>query len=199
MAQIPDKAAGAPSVLRLAAVLVLAAAAPAAANAYLPIQAVTTSVFLVAFLPICALEGAWYWRRLGATQPRALLASCAANLLSSVLGVPLSWVSLAVVGRVLNPGGAFEPSGYVLYDARIEDPARHLLYMAVCVAPAFWVSVRSERWAVGRLVPSAGVEDVRKAVWGANLASYALLYIALYILPVFGLPVLADILNARAR
>lgn len=181
----------------LAVVLTFAVATPAAANAYLPIQAVTTSVFLVAFLPICVLEAAWYWRRLGAAQPRALLASSAANLLSSALGVPLSWVSLAVVGRVLSPGGAFEPSGYVLYDARIDDPARHLLYMAVCVLPAFWVSLKSERWAVGRLFPAAAVEDVRKAVWGANVASYALLYMALYVLPVFGLPALADILNAR--
>lgn len=190
---------GAWSVLRLATVLTLAAAAPAAANAYLPIQAVTTSVFLVAFLPVCALEAAWYWRRLGAAQPRALLASCAANLLSSVLGVPLSWVSLEVVGRVLDPGGAFEASGYVLHDARIDDPARHLLYMAVCVAPAFWVSLQSERWAVGRLVPSAGAEEVSKAVWEANVASYALLYLALFLLPAFGLPALADILSARGR
>lgn len=186
-------------LLPLAAALALVALAcpPARANAYIPIEAVSTAVFLAAFLPICLIEAAWYHWRLGVREPRALVVSLAANLASSVLGVPLSWLSLTLVGQAANPAEMFDPGGYVLWDAAIPDRGRHLLYMLVHVLPAFAVSGKSESWVLGRLLPSSEPGALKRAVWEANAASYAFLYVLLYVLPVFGLPLLAELRGAR--
>lgn len=67
------------------------------ANAGLPMLMVVGPVLIVGFVPVWLLESAWLGRTLGGGFRRAIAPVLGANLLSTIVGIPLTWVALVVL------------------------------------------------------------------------------------------------------
>jgi hypothetical protein len=144
--------------------------------------AVAWPVSWVLFLPIVLLEASIAHRTLRSSWPTSLKLAGAANLLSTLLGIPLAW--LGVLALQLAVMATLPPlrSPWILvplYAAWLPPmtAARPWLIplaaAALCV-PCFLVSV----WIEGKVALGfKGFDpvEVRRWAWRANLCSYGLL------------------------
>lgn len=73
------------------------------ANAGMPMIAVFSPIYLIGLLPIILIEGFYYKYRLSSKDYRFLKFSLWSNLLSTFIGVPLTW--LILLGIQLITGG----------------------------------------------------------------------------------------------
>ena len=173
---------------------ILLLAAPAYANAGLPMIAFAMPAMAISLVPIILLES-WYIRRAlnVATWP-AFKTMIIVNLESTLIGIPLTWVawvliemafgfSIAYVGEGLNfplpdaIGNIFA----VTIGAAWLAPEESALYWMVPTAslvlliPFFYVSYFLERGMAKRLLKGISAKDIYKAIFNANLYSYGLL------------------------
>lgn len=172
-----------------AAALLVMTPALAYANAGLPMLALVAPLSWIALIPVIAIE-AWIGRRTvaGVGWGRALGATAAANALSTLVGVPITWGLLfGIQILVPNGGGAAVPIGTFLgklfavtvqapwllpYEAELHwmVPAA-LLFML----PFFGVvSVYVER-PVFRWIAKCDKDVARRWSWRANLTTYGLM------------------------
>lgn len=166
----------------------------ASANIGYPMIVLTFPAMVLALLPIIALEAWFFVRDLGLTKVKAFKIIGVANLVSTVVGIPISWflVLLAqeIVDSVVHPRrvkvptavmGLLTPAwipGYREIPPSIVAAATFALLAPFCIASCVveyeviwrWFIKRPHEW-------NLTFERIRSATIRANVASYAALAI----------------------
>ncbi len=75
------------------------------ANTGVPMLIVVGPVLLLALVPIALVEAVLYRSRIGVAWKEAMWGSLVANVLSTVVGVPLTWLALVALQLVTGGGG----------------------------------------------------------------------------------------------
>jgi hypothetical protein len=178
---------------RLPVALLLAAAilllpTQAAADVGLPMLVVAWPAMAMLFVPVCVIEAVVARRLLGGNFWHSSRAVVVANILSTAVGVPLSWAVLVIAATVLGglvsvlPGGFDSPLRWVLAPFFVAwlgpGVERHAWWIPLAFLglqlPFFAVSVWLER----RIVAWFGRwprEAVARWSWEANILSYSLI------------------------
>ncbi len=161
-------------------------------NAGLPMIFPALPVMVVALLPVILLEAFLLRNSLEITFWNSLKSSGIANIVSTFIGIPLTWLLLVVLQLVTGGGYAygintpFKKFLAVTWQSPWLIPykrnTRWMVFAAglVLLIPFFFVSWFSENWIVAYILGDAAVSDTNQAVRNANLLSYGLL--ALYLL-----------------
>jgi hypothetical protein len=154
-------------------------------------------LMVCALVPIVIVEAVLVRRWLSITYSEAFIGITKANLLSTFVGVPLSWLIMFAAQIVIGmPLALF---GYAL-DSKLLSPVLGVVYLIVSVAwlppawderhlywmvplatallliPCFFVSIRLERWVCLRSWPNSDPDAVRDGVYHANIISYIVLF-----------------------
>jgi hypothetical protein len=165
----------------------------AAANMGVPLVAVFLPPLWLALVPIVLLEASVVARMLGGRLQNSLVPVGVANVLSTVLGIPLMWVVLAVA-QLIFAGDAtgLSTPGLKIYAVTVqapwlipyEDELKWMVPSALVVMaiPAFCLSVLVEWQVIARFKEFQGRSRVLRAVAVSNLLSYALLAVFFVVL-----------------
>jgi hypothetical protein len=167
-------AAGAPSV--------------ASADAGLPMLAIVWPGMGLSLVPVIAIEIVVMIRMLKTPWARTSAVVAGANVVTTLVGVPLTWVVLVAVQMLAGGGGVGPDFGTVLGKAfAVTVQAPWLLPYAtdnpwmvpaaalVLLVPFFFVSWLIEYWVARWTMRDVDHELLNRAVMFANIASYALL------------------------
>lgn len=165
------------------------------ANVGIPMIFLQWPLMVCALVPVIVLEALLIRRWVRLSYREAFTGISKANLLSTVVGVPLSWgIMLAIEFTVLVPAAmaaerwhwkldapVLQVFGFLLSIAWLAPIGRHLKWLipaaaALLLVPSFFVSIWLERRACLRAWPNVDPEVVRRGVDLANLASYAFLF-----------------------
>ena len=161
---------------------------PALANIGLPMVAVFLPPAWFALVPIIAIESAYgVWRFRIATGP-TWAAVATANCISTLIGLPVTWVVLALGQLVLFgwlpefsialPLGVLTVVGAPWLGPGAEkSPWMVPLASAVLTVPFYAMSVACEYLVVRRFMPDLSRHVLRSWMLGANAASYAFLLV----------------------
>lgn len=167
-------------------------ARPAAANVGVPLLTVTWPgawVLLVPVVVVEALVARWVLRL---PWGRSALLAGAANLVSTAIAVPLSWLLpflpfflAGSLAHELWPALTrfFVKLLYPFWLPPMADSQRWLIPLCaafLCV-PAFFASVWIERWVADRLLRETAAELRGRWAWRANIVSYAAIVIGLLV------------------
>jgi hypothetical protein len=167
-------------------------ASPAEANIGISLIFITLPGMLIAFIPVVLIESVVLCRMLGLKRWVGLKQTAVANLVSTLVGVPLAWVAQMPGAFAFWAGTiAVSPQGEMLSDFHrvlaatlgaahlgpIDDPAMRwmtLVALLFSLIPAFFASWLIEYRIIAR---RAGLEKwaCRTAIFQANLASYCFL------------------------
>ena len=149
-----------------------------------------------ALIPVIVIEAFVIRKRLVLWYARAFAGAAKANLVSTLVGVPLAWaIMLAVEFATLYPTVLAaekwhwrldqSPVLYIFYVLGMAwtGPAAHsawpiALAATLLLIPTFFVSIRIERPLYRRFYTEQDTVSVDYACWFANLFSYALLFLA---------------------
>lgn len=173
--------------LGIALVLLLLPVA-AVADAGVPMVMVTLPGMLLALVPVIVLESVIYRKTLGLPLRQAMWPTTLANLLSTLVGIPLAW-GMQFGMEMLSPGGdrahGLETWGDRLFAVTVqgawlipyEGDVRWMIPAATLVGliPAYFASVALEYLAIKWRFQYKNAATVRRAVWRANSVSYAVL------------------------
>ncbi len=172
--------------------------AVAHADAGVPMMALMAVPMWASLLAIIPLEAWVATRRLGTSWGRSLRVSAIANLVSTVAGVPLTWIVLTVGELGLTGlGSAFAPRGHLYPHMLIGEvgermvfffvtspwlyPDENALYWMVPAAallllvPFFFASVWIEYRVARRMLGRDQAPRILAWAWRANMVSYILL------------------------
>jgi hypothetical protein len=175
-------------LLTAATVCVVMVPSVALANAGVPMIAIVYPGMGIALLPVIILEVMVLRRLLDTAPGRTAVTVTVSNLVSTVLGVPLTWVALVLL-QALTGGGGAGPSfdtllGKILavtWQAPWMMPYEADMYWMMPVAalvllvPFFFVSWLIEYHVSRLILRTIDRVELRRAVLKANLVSYALL------------------------
>jgi len=162
----------------------------ARADAGVPMLFLTLPGMLVALIPIIAVESIVVGRVLGTSVAPRIKSVAIANVVSTVVGIPLTWVALVVLQMVTGGSSAHglaSPTQKLLavtWQAPWLIPYEGDLYWMVPTAslvllvPFFITSYLIEAPIVARIESANRITQVRSAVFRANLCSY--LFLALF-------------------
>ena len=162
----------------------------------IPMIFVQWPLMLCALIPVIIVEGLLIRRWIPLSYRDAFSGTTVANLLSTLIGVPLAWLAmLAVECAVIFPvvfasekwhwkldSPLFESVGFLMSVAWLgptEDNDYSLVPVAAALLliPCFYVSVWLERHVCLRMWRDSDPVAVRSGIYRANLASYVLLFI----------------------
>lgn len=155
----------------------------AQANVILPTIVLTVPIMVFSFVPIVLIEGFYFSRALRFRFYSSVVVSFLANLFSSIIGIPVSWVVYFVSGGMLQE---FLPYAFDLsidrfvYAASIperihSDPwavAVAYLFYVICLFPVSW---KLEHLIVVVMKRDVDEAQINVAVRNANAITYALL------------------------
>ena len=178
-----------PRLLLWGAAWVLFFPGQAQANAGVPMIFLTLPGMALALVPVIVLEMRVLAKRLGLTPRLAFKVAAWSNLLTTFVGVPLTWAILTVLEGVTGGGRAYginTPAKKLLavtWQAPwlIPYEADHNLYWMVPAAmmwllvPTFFMSWWLEYLAAARMLRDADRTRLKSAMFRANLLSYAFL------------------------
>jgi hypothetical protein len=152
------------------------------ADAGIPMLAVVWPFMWLAFLPVVVIESIVALKSLGIPFRRAFLVTAAANAVSTLAGIPVTWFVLAAIEMTITDGrwqpidtpmqaalAVFQQAAWLCpYEGALDwmIPAAALV---LCI-PFFFVSVWIEYLVVRRLV--ANGRQVLRFCWWANFWSY---------------------------
>jgi hypothetical protein len=171
------------------------------ADVGIPMIAVTLPAMVVALVPVIGMEGLLIRKRVVYKPWPIFRATAAANLVSTIVGVPLTWLALLACETVIGPalsqipgiqnwhGPVARAVGFVFTAAWLPPwgttSSSIPLAMLVLLVPFFFVSVWSERLVMKRMLPVSAEEvapesevskgQLWRAVRDANLLSYGFL------------------------
>jgi len=180
------------------AVFPLLAVAPgiAGANAGIPMLAFTWPLQWLALLPVVAIEAALVARALGTPYRNLLWPVAKANLVSTLVGIPLAWAAmLALEFLVLGGMNLLPPEtansrvlqvlSFPFAVAWLGDVGAWVVYAAfvVLAIPFCLVSIAIERRMLAKSLPGADAASLRSGVKLANIASYLLLVVGTVAFP----------------
>ena len=151
------------------------------------------------FLRFVAIE-AWIARKVvGLTVKRCILASTAANAVSTLVGIPLVWGLLAFIEIIVSKGGqalGIDSFWHRVYAVTVQAawliPYESELHWMIPVAaivlliPFFFASVFLERMVFRRFCTSSP-ELARRRSWVANGASYCFMLTGLVVVLIVAL------------
>jgi hypothetical protein len=170
-------------------------ATPAYANAGLPMLFVVWPIFLTALIPVILIESLVFRLKMQDLKWKSIISSVGvANIVSTLLGVPVTWI-LLVAFELIAPGGGGTYPG-------LNDIARGILsvtlqapwllpdesqfyWMIPCaflflMIFFFIMSIFSERWIISKMLKksySIDTHKVDKVTFRANAYSYLFLII----------------------
>ena len=147
----------------------------------------------IALVPVILIEARIGRRILGTEPRRTLYAASAANLFSTLLGIPLTWLALALVeGMGFDAAEGLDTPWRVLYAVTVQSPwlipyEGALVWMVpvaavVLCVPLWLMSAASEYVIVRRFFPEARPADLWRWMLRGNAASYALLLLILLVI-----------------
>ena len=164
-------------------------ASEASANAGVPMIVLVLPAFVLSLIPIILIEAFHLSKQLHVGIGRALRTTAISNLVSTFVGIPLTWLLLVVFQMLAGDGGAFgldttldrvlsvtlQAPWLIPYESDLHwmIPAAGL----VLLVPFFFVSWWSEYLVSKRLLVELQSQSVRTAVRNANMVTYALLAI----------------------
>jgi hypothetical protein len=163
---------------------------PLLANIGVPMIFPQFVLMALAFGPVVLVESALIKRPLSLSLSSALKGAAVANLWTTLLGVPLAWFVMLLIGIVSTGGlalGLNSPAkalaAVTLQAAWLIPYEEHLFWMipaaaTVLLIPCFVISVLLERWVLVRRWKATDPGIVRSAVLRANVWSYLLLLVA---------------------
>jgi hypothetical protein len=167
----------------------------ARADMGLPMIVVTMPLMVIALIPVIIIEALILGRRMRTTFKSVLWPVSAANLVSTLIGIPVTWILLVGLEIITGGGGTFGLDTAlgrflsVTWQSPWLIPYEHNFYWMIPMAqlvlliPFFFASYFIERLIVKRMMPKEDPKEVKRGVFTANLGSYALLSIVwLYLL-----------------
>ncbi len=178
----------------------LAFAAPARADAGIPMLMLVWPAAWLLLLLIIPLE-AWFARRmLGLSWRRVLGVSALANLASTLVGIPVAWILLVILemGTGLTiaaadargwriPEAVQNALGIALMAPWLGPNARPWMVPAaaafLCV-PFFLVSVLCESLVARRRLADCDTREIRRWAWFANGFTYSIAFVVLVVLAI---------------
>lgn len=164
--------------------------AVASANAGVPMILITFPLMAIALVPIALIESAIVSARLGQSFGASLKVVGLANALSTLVGLPVTWLTLVAAQLLTGGSGAYGIESIrskflaVTWQAPWLIPYEaHLYWMvpAACLTlliPFFLASYQIEYRVVARLMRGNTKAAVARAMFRANLVSYSLLFLA---------------------
>jgi len=175
-------------------IILLMASTPAYADAGVPMLYLVWPASWILFVPIVLVEAAVARTLLRLATLRALLVSAVSNAASTLVGIPLTWLLLAVLEILATSGGrayglntwprkvlAFtvQAPWLIPYESDLDwlIPAAAIV---LCV-PFFFTSVGIEYLVARRLVRDVPTGTTSKWSWRANLLSYSLIVLGLVV------------------
>jgi len=159
------------------------------ANAGVPMLALQLPILAALLVPIIVLEAVVIAKWLQRTWRQGLRLSAVANVVSTLVGIPLTWGVLFGLQIVISGAEGYSLSTLPgrLYSAVVQAPwllphpqgLEWLIPAANLVLLPFYflASVYSERWVLRRSRHALSPGEARLASWLANAASYALLLV----------------------
>jgi hypothetical protein len=167
------------------------------ANAGLPMLMLGLPALLLALVPIVYLEAIYYRRRLPVTWNQALNGSWKANVWSTLVGIPLTWLALVIIefGTMYFFGNSFNSRSPILAESYLASylyfvitsplliPVRDGLDLVIAGAsmvlllPCYLVSYLGESRVLQKKWPELDPKLIRKHVWYAHLLTYGLLFL----------------------
>lgn len=166
------------------------------ANVGVPMIFIHWPLMLGALVPVIIVEALFIRRWLPLSLRDAFVGIGKANVLSTLVGVPLAWLAMLVLEfAVILPfgvaaekwkweldGPVWQVLGFLVSVAWLGPTRGYLHWMvpaavALLLVPCFYLSVVIERRSCTRTWTTADPARVRRAVFAANLVSYALLFV----------------------
>lgn len=181
----------------------LAVEQPAFANVGLPTIIFVWPISWLLLLLVVPIEARVATRILNIPFKKGLGIATRANIISTIAGIPITWLLLVVVELLVGGGhrstsGELMSTGEQIYHALIEGPWMVAdiwapdwaipLSIFVMNIPFFFMSVFVEKLAVARYIDNeCTAELLEKWSWEANLLSYTLINGGVLILIVVGI------------
>lgn len=177
------------SMFVLTGIVLLMFTSNAYANIGLPMIFLGVPFLILAFIPIFAIEMLVYHKDLKIPWKRCAAGSFWANVLTTIVGYPISWILHVAVGMAVGYPIGFLFSkfhnidwlGYALFPLisawLMPGVDQWMIYLAGIfgLIPAFWISVKIEGKLLQKLFKGQDSTGVKKVVWKANRATYLLL------------------------
>ncbi len=164
------------------------------ADAGIPMLALIIPGFLVSIIPIIIIESLYIKHRLALTQASAWKTATISNLVSTVAGVPLTWLILFIVEIITMRGGMAYGINTVagkIIAVTLQAPwlvpyEKDLGWMIptagiVLLVPFFFVSWWIEYLISKKMLRGSDAKAVKRAVRNANLITYGLMALCLLI------------------
>ncbi|MCI5114724.1 MAG: hypothetical protein D3921_06585 [Candidatus Electrothrix sp. AW1] len=159
----------------------------ASANAGVPMIFLAMPALGLSIIPIIIIEAMFLSKKLELTTSSAFKTTTISNLVSTIVGIPLTWLLLVLIQMMAGGGGAFgldTTLGKVLsvtLQAAWLIPYESDLHWMIPVAglvllvPFFFVSWWSEYFVSRKMLQEQPAQRVKIAVRNANIITYALL------------------------
>jgi len=163
------------------------AVAPAArADIGVPMVAIFLPPMWLSLIPVILLESWILHRRLFVSHQSALLASTVGNVATTVVGIPLVWLVLAILeGSCCGTAHGLASFGDKIYAVTVQAPwlipyEKDLGWMIpvallVLFVPFFGITVAIEGYLSRRILPAVEPRRLWRATWLANGWSYLML------------------------
>ncbi len=157
------------------------------ANAGVPMIFLVMPALALSLIPIIIIEAIYLSKKLQLQEKEAIKTATASNLLSTIVGVPLTWVILVLIQMITGGGSAygidtlFDKALAVTWQAPWLIPYEPELNWMVPVAglvllvPFFFVSWWSEYFITKKMHKNIEPILVKAHVLRANLITYSLL------------------------
>jgi len=161
-------------------------------NAGVPMIVPSIIVMVIALVPIILLEALCYYLTLETTIWNSIKSSLIANIFSTFIGIPLTWMFLVLVKFLTDKGEIYrldsKPPLLKFLILLWESPwisigkrnsLRWMIYASglILIIPFFLASWVSEYWIISYFLADNSLTTINKAVRNANLFSYFLLAI----------------------
>ena len=170
----------------LAAIL---ASGAASADAGVPMLFVTFPAMLLALLPIIVVEALVLARMISMRAFSAIKPVAVANVVSTIVGIPIAWYVLVLLEMLTTSGGAaygIATPAQKFLAVTLQAPwlipyePRTMAWMVptaslILLVPFFFTSYWIEALIVSSMMKSHPETQIRKGVFAANVASYLLL------------------------
>lgn len=169
------------------AFLAILAPSTAYANAGVPMLFLAMPVFLISLLPIIAIEAIYLSKSLKLSLVQSLKTASISNVVSTILGIPITWFLLVLVQMTTGGSGAYglnsvtEKVLAVTWQAPWLMPYEKDLHWMIPAAglvllvPFFFASWWSEYFVSKKMNKTLLPIDIMHKVRNANIITYSLL------------------------
>lgn len=164
---------------------------PIIANAGVPMIFLQMPAMLIALIPVIIIELLIAKHLTRLDWKKVSLGVTTANIISTIIGIPLSWGIMLGLELLTTGGGVYtgplEKVAAVTLQAAWLIPYENDLFwmiptaMVVLLIPAFLISVWMERLVCFRFWKSIERVSVKRAVWIFNAISYGILMVCVFV------------------